>query len=107
MSKGLFYIGQPGTSAAAVVAASAATRTIDAATVCNPTGAAVTLTVYLVTDGDAAAADVALYSAFSVDAGATVVLSGLINQCVPAGATVSALASSGASLTLTISGRTA
>lgn len=105
MSKQLFYQGQPTDAATTLVAASQATRTIDAATVVNPTAGAVTLTLYLVQDGDAAAADVALYSAFSVAAGETVTLAALVNQCIPRNAVISGLASAAASLTLTISGR--
>lgn len=107
MSKALFYIGQPSDSATALVTASQSTRTIDAATVCNTTAGAVTLTLYVVPADDSAADDVTLYKAFSIDAGASVVLSGLINQCIPSGATLNGLASAATSLTLTISGRSA
>jgi len=105
MSKELFYRGQPGTSDAVAIAAAATARTIDAATVHNPTGGAVTITIYIRPAATAAAAANAVYTTFSVAAGATVTLPGLINHCIKAGEVLSLLASSATSLTVFISGR--
>lgn len=105
MTKDLFYQGQPGDVDTTVIASSSSTRTIDAAWVCNPTGGAVTLSVHIVKSGDSVADDVILYHELSVSAGETVALSAMVNQCLPRGATVSMVAGSAASLTVTISGR--
>jgi hypothetical protein len=96
-------ISQPGTSAAAVVSASNGTRRVVGASVCNPTAGAQTLTLYLVKSGDAAAADVALYSAQSVGAGAVVILNAALNIGLAEGDEIHALASAATSLTLTMS----
>ncbi|SFI84411.1 hypothetical protein [Albimonas pacifica] len=106
MSKVLLYAGQPSDSLGTIVASADVTRTIDAATVCNPTASAATLTLHIVASGGTASAADKLYHELSVDAGATVPLTGLVNQCLARGATVQAVAGTASALTLTISGRT-
>ncbi len=105
MSKSLFYQGQPGTSSAVAVAGSKSVRTIDQAAVVNPTGSADTLSVWLVQDGDTAADDTKIYHDLAVSAGGTVTLAALINQALPADAEIHLAAATGATLTVTISGR--
>lgn len=100
------YIGQPGTSSAAAFTAGSAERiAIDQASVCNPTGGAVTLTVYLVPSGDTAAADTTIYSAKSIASAATETLPALVNQGLDPGDSIHLKASSASSLTVCISGR--
>jgi len=105
MAKEQFYIGQPGATAGTLIASSSSTRTIDQASVCNTTDASATLTLYIVPAGDAAAADVAVYSEKLVAPGETLTLPALVNQAIPRGGTVEGLASTASALTLTISGR--
>jgi hypothetical protein len=78
MSKQLFYQGQPGATSGVLVASSSATRTIDAATICNPSAGAETFTLYLVQDGDSAADDVILYHEKSVASGILLRVSRLV-----------------------------
>lgn len=96
--------GQPGVTATIIVGSVARTRAIDAATAVNTSDDVATLTVYLVQTGAASAGN-AIYSALSLNPGETVVLAGLINQCVQPAATVVALASAADAVTVTISGR--
>lgn len=105
MSKVILYQGQPGATATTVIGAANITRTIDAAWVCNPTGGAVTLSVHMVESGGSVANNRAIYHEKSIGAGETVALTALVNQCIAKGATVSMTAGSGASLTVTVSGR--
>ena len=95
-------ISQPGLAAAAIVSASNGNRRVVQASVCNPTGGAQTLTVYFVPSGDAAAADTTVYSALSIAANSTVVLSAIINDGLASGDEVHALASAATSLTVKI-----
>jgi hypothetical protein len=101
------YQGQPGTSAVAVVSATDQSRpTIEKAIVCNPTGGAVTFSVWVVKDGDTAADDIIVYHDVSVAAGATTVLDALEKLTLPRVGDLQIAASAGSSLTFTISGYT-
>lgn len=107
MTKVLMYQGQPGTSSAAAVTASSAVRTVDQAVVVNPTASAAWLSVWLVVDGDSAADDTILYHEIAIAAdGEPVTLGALINQAIPANATIHLQAETASALTVTISGRT-
>ncbi|MGH1414841.1 MAG: hypothetical protein ACRBB0_15240 [Pelagimonas sp.] len=80
---------------------------IDAATVCNPTGTADTLSVWLVPSGGSAGAATAVYFGLAVAAGGSVSLSNLVNHAIQAGGSLHLEAGTSASaLTVTISGRT-
>ena len=105
------YQGQPAAAVAtiytapnntAINPAPGATTLVKTMVICNPTAAAVTLTLYLVPNGGAAAAANALYSALSVAANSTVVVD--LDQYMEAGDFLAALAGTAASLTVTISG---
>lgn len=107
MSKSLFCHSQVATSAAVIVFGSTSTRTIDAASVCNTSASAATISLWLVPSAGSAADGNALIEALSVNAGETVILSTLINHAIPANSTIHAQASAGTSLTLIMSGRSA
>lgn len=102
MSKSVFFHGAAPTTASDVVSASAATRTIDAAAAINPTAGAVNLSVWLVPSAGTAADANLMLAPLAVGAGATVTIPAMINQAIPAGATVQA---AGLGVTLLISGR--
>jgi hypothetical protein len=97
---------QAATAAASVFTATT-TTTIDAAVVCNPTGADDNLSVWLVSDGLSQADNNAVYHELLVSAGATVSLTALVNQGLVTGAKIYLQATtSAAALTVTIAGRT-
>lgn len=79
---------------------------IKAANAVNTTGGAVTLTVYLVPSGGAAAAENTVISAYSIAAGASYQCPEMINQVLEAGDFISAFASASASINFTVSGIT-
>lgn len=101
----ILYQGQLTTSDAALYSPSAGTALIDAVTVCNTTGGAVTLDLSLVDGGGALAAGNQIYDSFSIGANATVSLTGLVNHRMETADQIRGLASANTSLTLTISGR--
>lgn len=101
----ILYQGQPSTSDALLYEPSNVTAYIDGATICNPTGGAVTVTISVVKGGGAMADANKQYAAFSIGAGATETLGGLLNIRMESGDELRALASAATSLTLTISGR--
>ncbi len=105
MSKALFCHAQVADAAGIIVSSSTATRTVDAASVCNPTASAATLSLWLVPNGGSAADVTKVLHAQSIDAGTSAVLPVLINQCIPPGFTLRAQASAASALTLTVSGR--
>lgn len=93
------------TTAASVFTAPSATI-IDAAVVCNPTGVADTLSVWVAQDGLTQADDNAVYHDLAVDAGATVVLSALQGMSLVAGADLFLQAGTSATaLAVTVTGR--
>lgn len=100
----LLYQGQPGNTSAAVFTATSETM-IYAASVCNPTGGAVTLDVWLVPSGGSAVDATMVYKANSVAAGSQQSLAYLINQALAAGDAIHMAASAATSLTVTMSGR--
>src|SRR5882672_8957010 len=70
----------------------------------NPTGGAVTVTVYLVPAAGAAGVANEIVNAVNVAAGSTYVSPELAGQVLPPGSTLQALASAGASIVLYASG---
>lgn len=80
------------------------TATIRNATVTNPTGGAVTVTLYIVPSGGSAAASNEKIAARSVAAGETYLCPELIGANVAVGGTIQAVASANTSLTLMVSG---
>ena len=106
MTKKLFYQGQPGTTSAEAVASSDLARTIDQATVVNPTGVDAWLSVWLVQDGDTAADDTILYHEKNIVSVADPAsLSALVNMAIPPRATIHLQAETATALTVHISGR--
>ena len=102
----IFYQGQPGTSDAELYQpGTGLVGYVDSAVVCNPTAGSQTITLAVVKGGGALADANTVYHEFTVDAGATTVLSGLLNLRLDASDEIRGLASAAASLTLTISGR--
>jgi hypothetical protein len=101
----ILYSGQPTTSAAAVYAPTNASALVDHAVVCNPTAGAVTLTAHVIDGGGTAADANIIYHEKSIAAGATEVLTALLNLRLEAGDEIEMLASANTSLTVTISGR--
>lgn len=99
----LLYQGQPSDTAAAVFAATGETM-ITAASVCNPTGGAVTVTVWLVPGGGSAVDGNMIYSAQSIASGAQQSLAYLVNQTLSATDEIHLEASAATSLSVTISG---
>lgn len=94
----------PTTAAAAFTATKRAA--IDAAVVCNPTGADDTLSVWVVQDGGAQADDNAVIHDLTVTAGETVMLSSLVNHVVETGGKIFLEAGTSASaLSVMISGQ--
>jgi hypothetical protein len=77
---------------------------ISAATATNVTAGVVTVTVYLVASGGSAGSTNTVVETKSVPANSSVQLWELVGQKVPAGATIRALASSAASINLTVGG---
>lgn len=73
-------------------------------TLCNTTGGAVTATVYLVPSGGAAGVTNIVISAKSIAPGETYKCPELIGHVLESGGTLQALASAGASITITGSG---
>lgn len=81
------------------------TAFIDQFTVCNTTGGAVTVTVAVVRGGGALADANTIYKTFSVAAGATEILSGIVNQRLNSGDELRGLASAATSVAYFVSGR--
>jgi hypothetical protein len=105
MSKAQFcHVAVPN-AAGVVISESVATRTIDAATVANVTGAAATLTLWHVPSGGSRSDANKMVHALAVPAGGNVVLDTVLNQAIAANASVHAEASAATALTLLISGR--
>ena len=105
---GILYAGQPGTVEAAVYTKTTAEdgsfsnpHRVEVASVCNGTGGAVTLTVKVLKVGGTARL---VYSALSIAAGATTVLTALVGLSLADGDSIRALASAATSLDLVISG---
>ena len=99
------YQGQPGTTAAALYTApSGRAGVVNRAVVCNPTAGAVALTLHAVPASGTAGPTNILFSAKSIAAGATEVLSELIGAVFESGQSLQGLASAAASLTLTVWG---
>jgi hypothetical protein len=107
MAKKALYVGQPGTSAAAIYTSSSITTSVFQASVCNPGGTARTFDLWSVPNGGTAADGNALYKEKSIAAGETVALSAIINLTLDSGESLQALASAANSLTFRISGDTA
>lgn len=105
IDKKQFYQGQLSASASKVYEAENVVAGIDAATVCNTTAGAETITVNIVASGGAASSANTVINAVSIAAGDTQTLPALYNHAVPQGYSIYASASTGAALTLTISGR--
>lgn len=101
----ILYQGQLPASEAELYQPSNVTAYIDQAVVCNPTGGAVTLTISVVKGGGALADANKIYHEFSIALKETQTLGGLLNLRLESGDEIRAVASSAASLTLTISGR--
>jgi hypothetical protein len=78
--------------------------TVSACTVTNTTAGAVTVTMYLVPSAGTAGASNCILSARSIAAGESFNVNPVIGQTLVAGATLQALASAGASITLIASG---
>lgn len=104
MAKNNLYIGQPGSSAAAVYTATNTRAHIFSASVCNSDASAYTLDVWLVPSGGSPSAANKIYDQLSVSAHSQQGLSLLINMTVPKGATLQMQASTAAKLTVQISG---
>ena len=107
MSKLRLYQGQPGTTATAGSSAITTVAVIDAAAVCNPTGAAVTLDAHIVPSGGSASAANKVYHLLSVPAGSQVSLDLLLNQALNAGDVLRFAAGTASAVTVTVSGRRA
>lgn len=104
MSKRNLYLGQPGATSAAVYTSGNTYTSIFAATVCNPTGGAVTLDVWLVATGGSVADASKLYDAVSIGAGETKGLQALINLTMDKDSEIHMQASAATSLTVSLSG---
>ena len=104
MAKRKLYVGQPGTSSAAVYTSDNAYTSIFAATVTDVTVGAETLDVWLVPNGGSATDANKIYDAISIGAGDTVGLQFLINQTIEPGGSIHMAASAATSLTVHLSG---
>lgn len=103
MSKISIFQGAAPATAASIATASQNTA-IHAATACNTSGASATLDVWLSHDGAGQGNANKIYDALTIDAGASVSLSLLINHAMPTNAKIFAQASAASAVTLTISG---
>lgn len=95
---------QLGTSAATAYTATNVKAQIQAFTLTNTTGGAVTATVHLVPSGGTASASNMILSAKSIAAGETYKCIEAIGQWLEAGGTIQALASAATSISLVASG---
>lgn len=77
---------------------------IDACSLTNTTGGAITVTMHIVASGGTADATNCVLSSYSVAAGQTYVPPGVVGQWIEEGGTLQALASSATSVTLVASG---
>lgn len=77
---------------------------VTAATAANPTGTDAQVVVYVVPNGESPAARYMVVSFQDVPQLSSVLLTGLINQAIPPGASIYAYASVAATVTLTVSG---
>ena len=77
---------------------------VTAATAANTSGTDGQVVVYIVPDGEAPAPQWIVVSYQDVPALSSVVLSGLVDQAIPPGASIYALASIASAITLTVSG---
>jgi hypothetical protein len=78
--------------------------TISACTLTNTTAGAITATLYLVPNAGTAGVGNCILSARTLAAGESYNVASAIGQTLPAGGTIQALASAGASITLVASG---
>lgn len=101
----LFAQGQLTTSDARLHKPPAGQLWIDAATLCNVTGSAVTVQIGIAKGGGALEDANSLYKSFSISANSTVSLSGLINHHMSTEDELRGLASAGTAITYTLSGR--
>lgn len=76
---------------------------IDACTLINTTAGAITVTIYIVPSGGTAAATNTALSSYSIAAGETFVVAGVIGQWIESGGTFQAVASAATSVTLLLS----
>ena len=107
MSKSRFGVGVVGTSPTTIVSGADVIRAIDAASVVNTSAMPATLDVYIVPSGGGASTANQVYSDLAVSANTTIVLSAMVNEALAPGDTVEATASTGATLTMRVSGRSA
>ena len=105
MSKINIFQGQAPNAVGAAYTATIDT-TIDAASVCNTSGAGVDLSVWLDPAGAASGNANKVYDALTIAAHTAVPLSLLINQAIPKGGKLYLLASAATSLTVIVAGRT-
>lgn len=80
------------------------TARIDACTLTNTTGGAVTVTMHLVPSGGTADATNIILSAHPVPAGGSYIVPGALGQAIESGGTLQALASAATSVTIVVSG---
>lgn len=106
MTKKILYQGQPDVTSASVYV-SARETTIDAAVVCNTSGATVSLDVWLLPSGGAVANANCIYGSFDVSPASQVSLGLLVNHGLPDGSELHMQASVASALTVTVSGREA
>lgn len=76
---------------------------VDALSLCNTTGGAITVTVYIVPSGGSADATNTVLSSYSIAAGESYVVSAAIGQWIEDGGTLRAVASSATSVTILLS----
>jgi len=104
MAKRKLYVGQPGTSSAAVYTATNVYASVFAATITNVSAGAETFDVWLVPNGGSATDGNKVYDGVSVASGETLGLQFLINQTLEPGGSIHMAASAGSALTVHISG---
>ena len=105
MSKRLFFHGAVSDTAGVVIAGASQTRAIDAATVTNHSGSAVTLTIWQVPNAGSRENANLMLAALSIADGSTVTLAPLVNQAIAQNASIHAQASAATALSLMVSGR--
>jgi hypothetical protein len=107
-----FYQGQPGTTVSTLYTAPAASSNVTSPSatayikeiiLANTTGAAATVTLYLVPSGGTAGVANMIVPALSINANDAKVLAGL-NTFIPAGATIQGVQGTSGAITVTISG---
>lgn len=93
------------TNAAVTLYTSVAKTIIDKLTVCNTSGGAVTVTIYIVPSGGSVGASSLIVATFSIAANTTVDMTQIQNQILEAGDFIAALASSTTVMTIRAAGR--